>query len=584
MFARVLLKQRRAPSGDLADYFDELVFGAGQNGDEARSRVFVDEAGDVRGFIGIWPRRMLLQGRTIEAAVAGSLMVDRPEENPDRRGAAAALVPHRSAGSFVQRNGQRHLAAHVGEGRRRAPGGLEPRLGARAAPCRLRDQRCRHRVPAGVAAAPGRRRCRSPDCGRWAAIPLAPASRARRRHAMPRPRAPRLREAHSAAERKLRAASRLGCSRSARSCSPTPRARSATASSIGASSTRAAGRRVGCYLYYGRRGEIARVLQVLALPDAVGLARRQSVPPRRRARLRRRARPRRTRSARCADRAPLRAVSRRRHGRARARQGAAGRSPPTRVRCSPALPARAGRASSAESLRNERQRSELDMCGIAGYYRLPVAPEERRGLLARMIGTLAHRGPDGNGTYIDGDVGLAHARLSIIDVDGGQQPMCNEDGTVWITFNGEIFNYVELRAELIARGHVFKTTSDTEVIVHLYEERGPDCVEALNGDFAFAIWDAAPAAAGAGARPRRRAAALLHGARRRPSPSPPRSRRCSRCRASAPSSTRSRSTRCSPSGFRWRRARRSRTSPSCRRRTCSWRPRKGITTQAILAL
>jgi asparagine synthase (glutamine-hydrolysing) len=129
------------------------------------------------------------------------------------------------------------------------------------------------------------------------------------------------------------------------------------------------------------------------------------------------------------------------------------------------------------------------MCGIAGYYRLPVAHEQRRPLLERMIGTLSHRGPDGNGTYIDGDVGLAHARLSIIDVDGGRQPMCNEDGTVWVTFNGEIFNYVELREELIARGHVFKTKSDTEVIVHLYEERGPDCVHALNGDFAFAIWD-----------------------------------------------------------------------------------------------
>lgn len=129
------------------------------------------------------------------------------------------------------------------------------------------------------------------------------------------------------------------------------------------------------------------------------------------------------------------------------------------------------------------------MCGIAGYYRLPVAPEKRRGLLERMIGTLAHRGPDGHGTYLDGDVGLAHARLSIIDVAAGQQPMCNEDGTVWITFNGEIFNYVELRADLIARGHTFKTSCDTEVIVHLYEERGPDCVEALNGDFAFAIWD-----------------------------------------------------------------------------------------------
>jgi asparagine synthase (glutamine-hydrolysing) len=106
-----------------------------------------------------------------------------------------------------------------------------------------------------------------------------------------------------------------------------------------------------------------------------------------------------------------------------------------------------------------------------------------------MIGQVAHRGPDGQGIYVDGDVGLAHARLSIIDVGGGRQPMCNEDGTVWITFNGEIFNYVELRAELIARGHVFRTTSDTEVIVHLYEERGPDCVAALNGDFAFAIWD-----------------------------------------------------------------------------------------------
>jgi asparagine synthase (glutamine-hydrolysing) len=129
------------------------------------------------------------------------------------------------------------------------------------------------------------------------------------------------------------------------------------------------------------------------------------------------------------------------------------------------------------------------MCGIAGYYGLRLGPDARSGLLGRMIGQVAHRGPDGQGVYVDGGVGLAHARLSIIDVGGGRQPMCNEDGTVWITFNGEIFNYVELRAELIARGHVFKTTSDTEVIVHLYEERGADCVTALNGDFAFAIWD-----------------------------------------------------------------------------------------------
>src|SRR4029079_10132342 len=185
-------------------------------------------------------------------------------------------------------------------------------------------------------------------------------------------------------------------------------------------------------------------------------------------------------------------VARRGHGCARAQQGPARGS---------AWLARVAHGSGRGNLDTPRRRrvcvtrgatrsGGTDMCGIAGYYRLPVAPEQRRDLLARMIGTLAHRGPDGNGIYVDGDVGLAHARLSIIDVGGGHQPMCNEDGTVWITFNGEIFNYVELRAELIARGHTFKTTSDTEVIVHLYEERGPDCVNALNGDFAFAIWDA----------------------------------------------------------------------------------------------
>lgn len=129
------------------------------------------------------------------------------------------------------------------------------------------------------------------------------------------------------------------------------------------------------------------------------------------------------------------------------------------------------------------------MCAIAGFYGLAVAPEARRGLLERMIGRLAHRGPDGQGTLLDQEAGLAHARLSIIDVAAGQQPMCNEDATIWITFNGEIFNYVELREELVRRGHTFRTNSDTEVIIHLYEERGPDCVEALNGDFAFAIWD-----------------------------------------------------------------------------------------------
>ena len=118
IFARVFLKQRRAPGDDLANYFEELVFGGEQNGGEPRSRVFVDKAGAVRGFIGIWPRRMLLQGRTIEAAAAGSLMVDRPQENPGRRRAAAAFVSLRSAGSFVQRNRQRHFTAYVGARRR----------------------------------------------------------------------------------------------------------------------------------------------------------------------------------------------------------------------------------------------------------------------------------------------------------------------------------------------------------------------------------------------------------------------------------------------------------------------------------
>jgi asparagine synthase (glutamine-hydrolysing) len=106
-----------------------------------------------------------------------------------------------------------------------------------------------------------------------------------------------------------------------------------------------------------------------------------------------------------------------------------------------------------------------------------------------MVGELRHRGPDGSGVYCGEGVGLAHARLSIIDLTGGAQPMSNDEGSVWITFNGEIFNYVELRDELIARGCRFRTTSDTEVIIRLYEEHGPACVDHLNGDFAFAIWD-----------------------------------------------------------------------------------------------
>lgn len=129
------------------------------------------------------------------------------------------------------------------------------------------------------------------------------------------------------------------------------------------------------------------------------------------------------------------------------------------------------------------------MCGIAGVYELDGSQVDP-GLPARMLEPLAHRGPDGHGVWVDGPIGLAHARLSIVDLAGGAQPMGNEDGTIQITFNGEIFNYPELRAELLQKGHRFATRSDTEVIVHLYEEDGERCVERLNGQWAFAIWDA----------------------------------------------------------------------------------------------
>ncbi|HML14234.1 MAG TPA: asparagine synthase (glutamine-hydrolyzing) [Xanthobacteraceae bacterium] len=130
------------------------------------------------------------------------------------------------------------------------------------------------------------------------------------------------------------------------------------------------------------------------------------------------------------------------------------------------------------------------MCGIAGYFGRPSAAVSARALLRRMIGAVAHRGPDAQGFFVADEIGFGHARLSILDLTSGHQPMANADQSVWITFNGEIFNYVELREELIARGRRFATTSDTEVILQLYEEFGPDCVSRLNGDFAFALWDA----------------------------------------------------------------------------------------------
>jgi asparagine synthase (glutamine-hydrolysing) len=130
------------------------------------------------------------------------------------------------------------------------------------------------------------------------------------------------------------------------------------------------------------------------------------------------------------------------------------------------------------------------MCGIVGILRMgATAPPLEPGRLTRMRDALRHRGPDGEGLYIKGPIALGHRRLAIVDVEGGQQPMCNEDGTVWITFNGEIYNHASLRSGLEARGHRYKTRSDTETILHLYEEEGERCVQHLSGMFAFAIWD-----------------------------------------------------------------------------------------------
>ena len=130
------------------------------------------------------------------------------------------------------------------------------------------------------------------------------------------------------------------------------------------------------------------------------------------------------------------------------------------------------------------------MCGIAGLLRFDGERVDRD-QLGKMIATLHHRGPDASGIHISGPLGLGHARLSIIDLKSGAQPMSTVDGLLWITFNGEIFNYIELREELVGKGHHFATRSDTEVILNAYREFGEDCVNHLNGQWAFAIWDTA---------------------------------------------------------------------------------------------
>lgn len=129
------------------------------------------------------------------------------------------------------------------------------------------------------------------------------------------------------------------------------------------------------------------------------------------------------------------------------------------------------------------------MCGICGIVNVNEGPPPEISLLTRMMGRLLHRGPDSSGYYRDKQVALGHTRLSIIDLETGAQPLSNEDDSIWITFNGEIFNYIELASELRSHGHRFKTKSDTEVIVHAYEEWGTSCFEHFNGQWALALWD-----------------------------------------------------------------------------------------------
>src|SRR5262245_55635068 len=130
------------------------------------------------------------------------------------------------------------------------------------------------------------------------------------------------------------------------------------------------------------------------------------------------------------------------------------------------------------------------MCGICGVFALDdLLPPDARHTVTAMNAAIAHRGPDGDGFFEDGRAVFGHRRLAIIDRAGGAQPMSNEDGTCWIVFNGEIYNHRQLRPLLEAKGHRYRTSSDTETILHAYEEYGPSCVDHLEGMFAFAIYD-----------------------------------------------------------------------------------------------
>src|SRR5690349_18434360 len=129
------------------------------------------------------------------------------------------------------------------------------------------------------------------------------------------------------------------------------------------------------------------------------------------------------------------------------------------------------------------------MCGFAGYVDMRKERKIDEGLLVKMTDKLVHRGPDSAGYFVEENIGLGFRRLSIIDLDGGDQPLFNEDKSVVVVCNGEIYNYRELTSELVKKGHTFRTRSDVEVLAHLYEEDGPDFINKLNGQFAFALYD-----------------------------------------------------------------------------------------------
>ncbi|WP_430809849.1 MULTISPECIES: asparagine synthase (glutamine-hydrolyzing) [unclassified Carboxylicivirga] len=129
------------------------------------------------------------------------------------------------------------------------------------------------------------------------------------------------------------------------------------------------------------------------------------------------------------------------------------------------------------------------MCGIVGFTNYKGEAVQHERLLNTMLTRIQHRGPDETGLYISPQCGMGNVRLSIVDLGSGQQPLCNQEGSLWIAYNGEVYNHPELRDELRKKGHRFRTNCDTEVVLHMYEEYGADCLQALNGQFAFAIWD-----------------------------------------------------------------------------------------------